>query len=216
MTYNPFSTNFLFWNLGKQQGREDLVASLVQKHNIHILLLAEWEGDNHKLINALKDFTEKEYCFSDDHIPGKIKIISLYSGERLSPAFSGNLGRLAMYRIKPNNTEILLAVVHLPSKQNLSDTAQALNATECVSRISQEEEESGNNRTVLVGDFNMNPFDPGMISAHCFHSVMCRKIAQKESRLVQGKSYSYFFNPMWSLFGDGTKGPSGTFLSRRS
>ena len=33
---------------------------------------------------------------------------------------------------------------------------------------------------------------------------------------VQGKAYPFFYNPMWSRFGDGNPGPPGTFYHRRS
>ena len=77
--------------------------------------------------------------------------------------------------------------------------------------IRKKEDEVGHTRTVLVGDLNMNPFEDGVVSSTGLHAVMTRKIAEKKSRIVQDNEYLYFYNPMWSLFGDGSKGPPGTY-----
>jgi hypothetical protein len=63
----------------------------------------------------------------------------------------------------------------------------------------------------LVGDLNMNPFDPGVASAHGLHAVMVRSKAAEATREILGEAYRMFYNPMWGCFGDRTAGPPGTF-----
>src|SRR6185503_19075534 len=43
-----------------------------------------------------------------------------------------------------------------------------------------------------------------------------RKVAERRTRTVQRREYPFFYNPMWSHFGDGNEGPSGTFYRNRS
>ena len=57
----------------------------------------------------------------------------------------------------------------------------------------------------------MNPFEEGVVGAKGLHAVMTRRIAAKGSRVVQGKEYPFFYNPMWGLFGDRQDSPSGTY-----
>ena len=52
--------------------------------------------------------------------------------------------------------------------------------------------------------------------ANGFNGVMTRQIASEGSRVVQGKRYKFFYNPMWNLFGDGSACPPGTYYQRRS
>jgi hypothetical protein len=57
----------------------------------------------------------------------------------------------------------------------------------------------------------MNPFEDGIVAANGLNAVMSRDVAARESRRVQRKDYTFFYNPMWGHFGDATDGPSGTF-----
>jgi hypothetical protein len=66
-------------------------------------------------------------------------------------------------------------------------------------------------RTIVVGDFNMNPFSRPMISASGFNAVSSKYIAQNIKRKVKSKDYMYFYNPMWNLFGDLYKKHAGTY-----
>ncbi len=92
-----------------------------------------------------------------------------------------------------------------------SDSDQGFWATELVREIRREEGQVWCDRTIVVGDFNMNPFDHGVVAAQGFHAVMTLDLARKLERKLKGRSYPFFYNPMWGLFGDRTKGPAGTF-----
>jgi hypothetical protein len=89
-------------------------------------------------------------------------------------------------------------------------------ANQISAKIREAEGALGTSRTVLVGDLNMNPFEKGVISASGLHAVMTRAIARKEGRTVDGELYPFFYNPMWSRFGDSTEGPPGTYYRQGS
>jgi hypothetical protein len=120
---------------------------------------------------------------------------------------------MTIRHLKPQGlTDIILAVAHLPSK--LSDSDGANRTAECreVSRSLRDVERRLNhNRTVLVGDLNMNPFEDGVVNADCLHGVMTREIADQRVRTVLNREYPLFYNPMWNLFGDLPPGPPGTY-----
>ena len=40
---------------------------------------------------------------------------------------------------------------------------------------------------------------------------MSRKVAEREQRLVQGRAYPFFYNPMWGQLGDSPERPSGSY-----
>jgi hypothetical protein len=66
-------------------------------------------------------------------------------------------------------------------------------------------------RLVIIGDFNVNPFDKCMTLPMAFNSVMTRECAKQGVRDYQFEQYDFFYNPMWSFFGDLNEGPSGTY-----
>lgn len=74
--------------------------------------------------------------------------------------------------------------------------------------------------TLLIGDLNMNPWDPGMVMVSSFHGVMTQSLATRLSarggRRFRGERYPCFYNPMWGRLGDLTPGPGGTFFWEES
>jgi len=103
----------------------------------------------------------------------------------------------------PHRLPILLACVHLPSKLNRSPDSQLLDCFDLARQIGVEEQRAGHSRTIVVGDFNLNPFENGMVSSSGLNSVMSRQVASRGSRTVDDRVLPFFYNPMWTRFGDG-------------
>ena len=113
--------------------------------------------------------------------------------------------------VLPGRDSILLAGVHLPSKLYTSDADQALLCVDLCRDLAFQEDKLGHARTVLVGDFNMNPFEHGVASSRGLNAVMTRAIAGRGSRIVDSKDHRFFYNPMWNHFGDSGPNPPGTY-----
>jgi hypothetical protein len=204
-------TTFLFWNLNKRP-LAGLVAELAELHQIDVLILAECEIPAHTILRALNSDPIPRFHPTDSECE-KIVIYTRFSGELIQKKFESN--RLTVRRLMlPGTEEILLAAVHQPDKLHWSNESQGFECVELASTICAVEEEVGHQRTVLVGDFNMNPFEPGLVAANALNAVMSRSVAGGDSRQVQGKDYTFFYNPMLGHFGDAVDGPSGTFYYR--
>jgi hypothetical protein len=122
-------------------------------------------------------------------------------------------GRLTIRRVTTSRpTDILLAALHFQSQMVWDADEQALQATVLQRDVSGTEDVVGHQRTVLVGDLNMNPFDLGVVGAQGLNAVMTRDLARGEGRTVAGRPYRFFYNPMWGCFGDRTPGPAGTYF----
>ncbi len=68
----------------------------------------------------------------------------------------------------------------------------------------------GHNNTVIIGDFNFNPYETAMLGTNGINAAPHASIAQKEYRQFDGKKYELFYNPCWSLLGDNSK-PEDTY-----
>jgi endonuclease/exonuclease/phosphatase (EEP) superfamily protein YafD len=204
---------FLFWNLNKQP-RENVVARIAQHHDVDVVILAECVISDEEVLGTLNRESDFQFCklWSES---SKIQIFTRLPEISLAAVFDDNLGRLTIRRLAVTGSDILLAAVHFPSKVNWSDEEQRAEMQNLASEIVRTEDSQGHRRTLLVGDFNMNPFEKGMISSHGLHAVMTRKIANKQSWRVSGKEYLFFYNPMWRFFGDGSDGTPGTFYFRK-
>lgn len=208
--------SFLFWNLNKKPLWDRLV-SIIQRHDIDIVILAECPEVTTAFCKQLSECTQKRFHFVPGQSP-RLQLVTCLREEALTPVFDDPSGRLTIRRLRIHDRriDILLAAVHLPSKLYYPDQDQQFIATEIARDIDHHESRLANTRTVLVGDFNMNPFDNGIVGAGGLHAVMTRNVANGNTRRVEGREYRYFYNPMWSCFGDRSEGPAGTYYYRKT
>jgi len=119
----------------------------------------------------------------------------------------------------PLHASILLIAAHLSSKLYLKTEDQIISTPRFARIIEEAEKSVGHSRSIVVGDFNMNPFEAGMVGAEGLHAVMDRRIALRSTRSVLGQKYRFFYNPMWNLLGDRNHSPgsyyydSGTYVN---
>jgi hypothetical protein len=189
----------------------------VVRHNVDIVMLAECPEEPTEVCRLLGERTKKQFYIAPD-TRKKLQLLTSFPEDSITAVFDEFSGRLTIRRLLLNErrVDILVAVVHLPSKLYYSDEEQQFIATEIVRDINDYERRFPNARTIIVGDFNMNPFEQGIVSAMGLHAVMTRAIAEGESRTVSARDYRYFYNPMWSCFGDRSEGPAGTYYYRKS
>ncbi len=57
----------------------------------------------------------------------------------------------------------------------------------------------------------MNPYEDGVVTTRGLHAVMTKEIASRPARKVKFESNLYFYNPMWSHFGERNEGHAGTY-----
>ena len=207
--------SFLFWNLQKKS-LLDRVARIVEARDIDVLILAECEIDPREILARLNASGGKPYSLPASESE-KIRIFTRFPESSLVEAFEDPSRGLTLRQLKVGRPPyLLLAAVHLPSRINWSRDDQTLGATTIARSIERKEDDLGYRRTILVGDLNMNPFDPGLVGAQALNAVMTRDLALRTQRQVQGTSYRHFYNPMWSFFGDRTDGPAGSFYHASS
>jgi hypothetical protein len=206
---------FLFWNLNGQP-LQSLVARLAHDHDVDVLMLAECSLASDDLLAELNHGQVRKFSPPDRHsLCERIMIFPRFSNRFLTRVVESGKHTFRQVRA-PGNQTVLLGVVHLGSKLHRSPASQSQAATGLRYVVEQAEKRVGHNRTVLVGDWNMNPFEDGMVSAAGLHGVMTRALASQVSRVIDGEPYRFFFNPMWGLFGDTTPGPPGSYYYRSS
>jgi endonuclease/exonuclease/phosphatase family metal-dependent hydrolase len=128
-----------------------------------------------------------------------------------------NSTRWTAIQIDSGKLKFNLFAVHFPAKTEWSEISQAMECANFSNDIFRFEEEVNCNDTIVIGDFNMNPFEPGMVSAIGLNARTNKQPIKtnKFGRKVDVRQYKHFYNPMWNFFGD-YREPQGTCYYPRS
>lgn len=206
--------SFLFWNIGNKP-IQDKIVNLALLYDLDIIMLIESSIAPAVILTSLNKDAISSYHYAPSFGCKRVDIFTRFPSKFLTPTLETD--RLTIRSLAlPGSVDILLAVTHFPSKLYWDESSQGFQCVELSKFIRDVEHEIGHSRTVLVGDFNMNPFEDGVVSASGLHSVMTRNIAQKGTRIVQATKHPFFYNPMWRFFGDNQPSPPGTYYYERS
>ena len=203
--------NFLVWNIANNNVEQNII-NLVSKYNPDIIVLIESKLNVLQFISKINKLSRKNFSHSESTTSNhRITIISKFTDMELSPTQDFN-EKITIRKLNIKGyKEIIIGFVHLISKMAFDNSSRAFEAIRYSNHILNEEVFANHERTIIMGDFNMNPFADGIMSVMAFNAVVSREIARKRTRIVQGQEYKYFYNPMWHFFGDIDKTPLGTF-----
>ena len=200
----------LFWNINKKPLINE-VKWLCDTYDVDILILAENRMSNVDILAKLNKNTNKLFSFYSSSL-NRVSIYSRYKFDMKTDYHWGVIGKIT----HPIGVDVLLVAVHLPSKLYCNAEEQALLSPRFANEINFYEQLQNHTKTIVIGDFNMNPFDSGMINSEGFHAVMDQSIALKNHRKVSGEQKKYFYNPMWGRMGDTSIGATGTYYYSKS
>lgn len=123
--------------------------------------------------------------------------------------------RFSSYKIYVGEVMYLLHVVHLPSPVKLEESARddkALNISRVLRKIEEGLYGDDECKSMVVGDFNLQPYSRGISGVYGFNATMSAGRAMRKSRKVDGEQKYFYFNPMWKLMGD-NRVVQGTYYS---
>ncbi len=177
-------TSFLFWNVMNKDLRA-LIERAAVEHDVDILLLAESGLPDAELAAALTSATRRDYV-ALSYDADKVRVFTRLPISQWRRRQTDTLSaRMAIWSVEVGNSPgILLAVAHLISKNKTRPGEQAMLAVELAKEICRVEDAVGHERTLMVGDLNMNPFEDGLIGAPALHAVMTTKLAERGERVV--------------------------------
>lgn len=123
--------------------------------------------------------------------------------------------RFSSYKLYLDKTMYLLHVVHLHSPTNLEESARydkVLNVRRVLGKIEDDLYRNEEYKSIIVGDFNLQPYSRGVSGIYGFNATMSASKAMKKSRIVDGEMKYFYFNPIWKLMGD-NRIVQGTYYS---
>lgn len=207
--------SFLFWNVNQKPLRER-IARLVEGHSPDVLILAECVIPPEVLSRALNGVGVGTFRA----VPGsgtELRIVTRLPLSGWHFWLREPLEAWIGFRVAaPDLPDLLLFALHLPSKLWTSEPDRLLAVNHLTADIRLLEQRENHERTLVVGDLNVNPFEAPAAWAGGLHGVMTRELARRESREIRAREHAMLYNPMWGVFGDRTVGPPGTYYRSSS
>lgn len=202
---------YLFWNTNKKDV-DEIIYKLALEYNPTVLALAEYNRDLTQLANNIKYKTGIRY-FPIERVACRVCILV---NEKLSDNVE-HCKDHKNYTIKilPYNSyheTHIVAFVHLPSKMQDNREKNRYLLEQITANIN-DLDSSPSRKALILGDFNLNPYEDGMTYLTGCNAVSSREIAMKISRRDRNekeKKFFYYYNPMWNFLGDFNE-PCGTF-----
>lgn len=198
---------FLFWNTHNNIAINAVLIDVIRENNVDVVVLAEYKAD-------LNDLLLKLRCYG---IP--IQVYPSGVGSRLTVlATIDNVeakDQTKYESIQLLDNDLILCCIHLPSQIYTRGSAMRRSAIHrIVGDIQKLEKEHNTKNTIVVGDFNVNPYDEECMGFEYFHGLPF--IADgRTSREIAEEDYEFFYNPMWNFLGDFQE-PYGTYYSSGS
>ena len=197
----------LFWNTYNNPNINSVICDIVKEKQIDLIALAEYVGAPADLISRLAVNNISMFLYPTTGC----KRITLFGTIRNVQQGAQD----SRYSIQIINNSIILCCLHLPSRLYAEDEDHAIIIQRIIHDIEEHETTLHSKKSILMGDFNEDPYDSGCLSANNFHGLPSADDASRGQREVQGTLFSMFYNPMWNCFGDFSS-PPGTFYHANS
>ncbi len=206
-----------FWNI-KKEIPEKILNDLSDHIDPDIIIFCENKMKPTLILENLNHIDNKYHFLTDLTIKeNDIAFFSKWKQHEVIPGSSYSK-KIISKKIKVNGyPSINLIAVHLPSKLFSKPRDYDFLVVDLLQTIKNIEENTKHKNTMIVGDFNIDPYSESMNSVNLFNSVMSISTAKRKTRKYKEKDFDYYYNPMWSFFGENGKGSvHGTYQHKPS
>ena len=191
-----------FWNVNKNTKINTYIKDIISENNVDIMIMAEYEDNVDELLKLVgnDNLVMQKYMSS-----GCKRLVIIGNNNNVKPGFQEDY-----FSIQIVEDKYILCCVHLPSKVFSDEKKQIMVVRNIIEQISYMEEKYRSSNTIIVGDFNTNPYESVCLDADCFHGIPVFEEARRNKRKILNNDFSMFYNPMWNFFGDFSF-PYGTY-----
>lgn len=184
----------LFWNCKHNISCEDIIL-LLKDENIDVAFFAE----------ATSEWQNETLCKLNDYVAGSVignckKIIYIHK-TIIKSAIVREQGRYLITKITDSNTSFIIGSVHMRDKRSSKDQERIHDCTLLADDMRNAENDNGISNSIIIGDFNCNPWETPMTLKYGLNAVMYKDVIKNHNGgCVYGEvSYKYYYNPMLSF-----------------
>lgn len=188
-----------FWNINNSIESFELAQSIVDKQEETIFIISEfWKiTDQIDLSNTIHD-----------HIHKRVGVIT---NENFRVNFEESREYYLITSFNFNSIEIIICSVHFRAKNRGIDVQKRIN-NDTISQINESLSNFKTSNKIIIGDFNIEPFDDSMINIFNFNSVSSLEHRTKLHKTYNEEDFDIYYNPFFSYQGDLSDGPPGTYF----
>ncbi|RYG96761.1 MAG: hypothetical protein EON58_11320 [Alphaproteobacteria bacterium] len=209
---SPMPYVVLFWNIGQNRTNKawnpvPSIKLLAEKFDVDVIALAEpgaciqevQKSEPRNMIWFQQSLrTDKVAVIVQKGLRRQFKHVKTHSSHRIS-------------LFRSDEIQSHFAFVHLLDQRNHELAERNSFAQTCASWLRERMEGRVPKNLLVAGDFNLMPYDVGMVGAEGFHGVPTRHLARPDSRTVAFSNRRLLYNPTWSGLGDLSPGLPGSF-----
>lgn len=207
--------NILFWNL-HGNSIEEVIAECLIENNISLAAFSEFRGI---------DFTKLEgLLFKQYHLVQSLRAepsqtqgvihTRMFVKNNIEATAMQEQGRYSIFKIKTSIQQYILVAIHLQDRRNKKTIDRIDTIKKIKFDIEKYEKELECNSTIVIGDFNANPYDEELLSVHGFNAVLFKDlILSNEYRIYEYLEYKHFYNPILDFISASDK-MHGSFYHR--
>lgn len=200
--------NFLFWNIRGRSIFDDgskllgALSSIIQEEAIDVIALAEYQEYSEQLDELL--VRDNRYVRIEKLSAKEEKVDVFFNPQVVQVRISYHGSRSTALGITSIETGEMINgyFCHLRSKLRTQTDEQCSLAEIYMEEVIDYEQSIASHKTFICGDFNMCPYENGMVKARAFNTVMDSKIAKNMPSRGYYSKFVPFYNPMWGLAGD--------------
>ncbi len=193
--------NILFWNLHRN-AIEDYLTACIEEKQIDIAVLAEYRGINYE---KLKDNLCGFYSLHQGLKADKTKVM-LISRNNIKINVIQELSRYVIYKIQTLLKTYIIVGLHLEDRRNYDSDDRINTIKSITSDLERIERQFQCKNTIVIGDFNANPFDKEIVGYHGFNAVLFKAVMEEcEVRTRQSNEKQRFYNPMIHYISEDTR-----------
>jgi len=217
------SLTVLFWNVrgahattwaGRDPILRNSISRLAASRLLDILIIAEYAFADADLLVSLNAAGVGNYYAVPSSNP-RLRLFSRLVNGRWKDRFTSQVNdRMTAHTFRVGNSRsIILIGLHSHDRMSVPNEAdRASLAQDIASDIRLIEKDVGHCRTLVVGDFNMTPYEQGMVATKGMHALMSRELTRSMHKLEGRTGYPCFYNPMWSRMGDQPDRTPGSYF----
>jgi len=196
--------NILFWNTDKLKNKNNInncLIELIVEKDCDIVILAEYTDTVRNLCASINIESKEDYAPIPNN-GGCEKIKGIIKKKYNNVELIKEQVNYQILMIKTTHYKLIVAMIHNISKRNPVEEEQKENLRILHNDVRDAEEKHKTKNSIIIGDFNVNPFENACIAANTLHAIPFIEEVKTPDRIVQGRTYEKFYNPMWKFYGN--------------